>query len=177
MSAIVLSVGGACCVSTQYGYPVSDVTVDDAWDTSSGTDFWAMVDEDPHDSDTTYIRYNASEGTGLHMCEMKLGGLTHPGDISSSVHILHAVARTEGADDILYFSLRQGATLVATRSKTFSSSYSDGGDDWGALTSGEKSNITDYADLRIRCYFDSGFSAGNPYRVSMVSLEVQCPTL
>ncbi len=163
VSAIVLTV--RCC-RDQTAYPISDIS-SGAWSPSTGSDLYAMCDEDPHDSDTTNI-----EGFGNTTCEMQLTSLTEP--VSGSFHTLSIVVRTRnpGATITLTMYVIQGTTVIASDSFQVSStsyvteSYS--------LTASEISSITDYTDLRVRLT-ESMILEGIGARVTQCKFAIVCP--
>lgn len=121
----------------RYARPASDVSAG-AWTPSSGSDLYAMLDEETA-SDTDYI-----ETTTASTCEIALNSVTDPA--TSSGQVITIRAQSAYGNDLVA-TLKQGATTIATR--TFTSLGASWADYTITLSSGECDAITDYADLSV----------------------------
>jgi len=122
----------------RYGRPDADVAAG-AWTASTGSDLFAMLDEEtPADAD--YI-HTASAST----CEIGLSDATDPG--TSSGQVLRYRARSDDASTLIA-KLMEGATTIASR--THASVPNTWTEYTMTLTGGECDAITDYADLRVK---------------------------
>lgn len=149
----------------QFARPSSDVATG-AWVASTGSDFYALIDETSA-SDADYVYHPSS--TAEDALEVMLSAVTDP-----SVHTGHTMrvrmANLNEASSDAYVTLKQGATTI----KEF---FVSSGDFSGAsytdlsltLSEGEASAITNYSDLRF--VFEKGNSTMQ-LGVSWAELEV-----
>jgi hypothetical protein len=124
-------------VFVRYGRPSSDLSAG-AWTPSTGSDLYAMLDEETA-NDTDYI-----ETTTASTCEVALNAVTDPA--TSSGQVVTVRAQSANGNDLVA-TLMQGATTIATR--TFTSLGASWADYTITLTGGECDAITDYADLSV----------------------------
>lgn len=81
---------------------------DEVWSTSSGTDSFALVNENaPHDDDTDYIQSGTSAERTLFTYDNVLTGLTS----FHGIHIQTVVRETDGTDFTLINTFKQGGNL------------------------------------------------------------------
>jgi hypothetical protein len=124
--------------TARFGRPLSDIS-QGAWTASTGSDLFAMLDEEtPVDAD--YI-----QTTSASTCEIGLSNATDPG--TSSGQVLRYRAKSDDASTLIA-KLMEGATTIASRTHT------NVPNTWTeytmTLTGGECDAITDYADLRVK---------------------------
>jgi hypothetical protein len=121
----------------RYARPEADVS-QGLWTPSSGSDLYAMVDEDP-ENDTDFI--SAATPT---TCQMRLQPVRDPQTSSGQVVRYRARSSTGST---LVARLKQGSTTIATATHAgVAASFTEYS---MTLTAGECDAITDYADLRV----------------------------
>jgi hypothetical protein len=121
----------------RYARPEADIS-QGAWTPSTGSDLYAMVDEDPA-SDTDYI--SAASAT---TCQMRLQPVIDPQ--TSSGQIVKFRARSSTGSTLIA-RLKQGSTTIATMTQ---SGVASGWTEYDlVLSSAECNAITDYTDLRV----------------------------
>lgn len=123
----------------QFARPTIDVTVGN-WTPSSGTDLYAMLDEETP-SDADYIETETADDT----CEIKFGALNDP-EVSTGHKVRYRVMGN-GVSGVTV-KLVCGTTVIATwthdPAPATETTYEQ------TLTGTEADAITNYADLRLR---------------------------
>lgn len=128
-------------------YPDGDISQSDNWqrEDSSTSNLYVSIDEFP-ENDTDYVWYDDSpEGKYFEVSLTNPTGETVP---AGDVHIVWRGYRKAGAQAItVKVELRQSTTVIASQSKLLTDTpmtfkYT--------LSSGEKSSITDWTNLRLR---------------------------
>jgi hypothetical protein len=126
-----VSGNAATLLPYQHAYPASDVSAG-AWQASSGSDLYAMLDDGYVPDAADYIFTNS-----LSTASVRLGTLNDPG-VDTGI-TLHYQARGNGTTDLVV-RLKQGATTIATWTETNAAAtdtvYSR------TLTTGEAAAIT-----------------------------------
>jgi hypothetical protein len=121
----------------RYARPEADIS-QGAWTPSTGSDLYAMVDEDVP-SDTDYI--SAATPT---TCQLRLQPVIDPQ--TSSGQVVRYRARSSTGSTLIA-RLKQGSTTIATATHTgVAASFTEYS---MTLTAGECDAITDYTDLRV----------------------------
>jgi hypothetical protein len=157
-------------VAAQFARPASDVNNSGLYTT---TPLWDKLDEASSDDNTTEILSdnNVSESDGAGF-EVQLSVVTDPQ--SSAGHVLRwrAQKQTGGRNLNISCRLYQGSTpLSATRTlSALGAAYTT---DTYTLSAAEADAITDYADLRVRCWTAiSGGGAATSSALTWIELEL-----
>ena len=111
---------------TQERFPTGDSTTNNAMTPSSGVDKYAMVDDDPHDSDTTYVYLQDSAGQqGFTFPAFSLGAVSSINGVT-----VHAVTRESVGDVRLRLGLVVNGTTYFTGDILLASAYAEYSNTW-----------------------------------------------
>lgn len=127
----------ALYLEPQYARPVADIS-QGAWTASSGSDLYAMVDEQPA-NDSDFIT-----ASNPAVCELRLAPVVDP-QTSNGQAIKIRAKSSRGTT--LIATLKQGTTTIATG--TISGVSSSWTDYEVVLSAAQCDSITDYTDLRV----------------------------
>jgi hypothetical protein len=116
--------------------PISDTSAG-GWTPSTGTVLYDMLDEETF-SDTDYITTSTAS-----TCTLALGGVVDPGTSANQKVTIRAKS---SLGTTLVATLKQGSTVIATRTFSPTSTYADYDIE---LTAGECDAITDYTSINI----------------------------
>ena len=133
---------------TQYARPDSDVSTG-AWVASTGTDFYALLDESPY-SDADYISSTDNDGITPDPITVGLGNVTDPANAINHVVSYRAKGTTGGGFTVPTLTvvlLQTGTTIATSVNSSLSGSYTDY---TFTLSEAEANSITDYDLLRLK---------------------------
>ena len=134
---------------TQYARPDSDVSTG-AWVASTGTDFYALLDESPY-SDADYISSTDWDGTMPDPITVGLGNVTDPANAINHVVSYRAKGTTGSGGftipTLTVVLLQTGTTIATSVNSSLTGSYTDYTFD---LSEAEANSITDYDLLRLK---------------------------
>lgn len=149
----------------QYARPDSDISVGSSWTASTGSDFWALLDETVAD-DGDYVSINTTPPSVL------LCGLTDVSDPGVNTgHVVRIRGKTTASTPMTAtLLLKQGSTTIKSITVPLTNSW---GTSLTNLSEAEASAITDYTDLRMS--IEASFTAGQSLQFSWFELEVPSP--
>jgi hypothetical protein len=130
----------------QFARPIADVTAD-GWTPSTGTDLYAMLNEETQD-DATYI-YSPNNPIAQEF-EVQLGSVGDPG--TSADHVVRLGLKAINQTTTFTMSLVQGSspgTVIATWDEVVTVAQGVVTRPY-TLSASEANSITNYSDLRIR---------------------------
>ena len=133
---------------TQYARPDSDVSTG-TWVASTGTDFYALLDESPY-SDADYISSTDNDGITPDPITVGLGNVTDPANAINHVVSYRAKGTTGGGFTVPTLTvvlLQTGTTIATSVNSSLTGSYTDYTFD---LSEAEANSITDYDLLRLK---------------------------
>ena len=159
---------------TQYARPDSDVA-DGNWTTSSGTDYFALIDE-PVASNSDYVTSADYDGTETDSLTVGLSNVTDP--VNSDNHIVSYRSKGTGGElwgniPSLTVVLLETTTVIATSVNTsLTTSYVDY---TFTLSEAEANAIGNYDNLRLK--FTRGVESGGGEDVFVSQAFFKCDSV
>lgn len=155
----------------QYGYPDADTSVGN-WTASSGTDRYAMIDEDQASPDNTdYITVTDNLGA-TETIEFTLSNVTDPADHTAHSVVVRSWTNSGFSSVTLNVDLKQGATSIKNEDFFPTGTITDYTMN---LSEAQAANITNYNDLNLVIKATDGMAMGSETRVHRAYFT--CPSV